>query len=313
MTWPGVTPSTSLAQRMGIGSSLVVGADGLIGHALLTELTFMGLPVIGSTHRKPSRSHSQLMIDLVQPEETWSIPSGISVAYLCAGVASIDQCRRYPRLTEKVNCLGSMRLAQKLANMGVMVVYLSSNQVFDGSKPDRLASDAPCPQSVYGQQKAITEQMILGLGKLGAVVRLTKVLPYDAPLFMGWRSALKTGQPVTPFHDMRLAPVGLDRVVQALHRVGSQRQAGITQVSGCQDITYAQAALHIAHRLGADSALVQPISAPSTGLEDAAMPAHTTLDGQTLESLGLSRPDPWQELDRLLHLNCKPAGQSSPA
>lgn len=74
-----------------------------------------------------------------------------------------------------------------------------------------------------------------------------------------------------------MAPASLDRVVEVLEQVGRDRSAGITQVSGAKDISYAQAALHIARRVGADEALVQPVSARSAGLDVTAAPRYTSL------------------------------------
>lgn len=289
-----------------LDTKLVVGADGLIGHALLTSLTFTRQPVLGSTRRKPSKSHSQLLIDLAQPSSTWNLPSAISCAYLCAGIASIQACTQNPQQTAAINCDATIALAQALADRGAKVIYLSSNQVFDGQSPHRKANEPVAPITEYGRQKAATEKAILALGDHGVVVRLTKVLAHASPMLQNWRDTLRQGKPIHPFDDMRMAPVALDHVVKALTMIGRLNlEPGdrLLQISASADISYEQAALHIARRIGADESLVQPTSARAAGLPAAATPLHTTLDTAVLTRLtGLGSPSPYDTLDDILDL-----------
>lgn len=297
-----------------LAPAMVVGADGLIGHALFTKLTFRGLPVLGSTRRKPSKSHSQLVIDLAQPASTWQLPKQVSIAYLCAGIAAIDQCTQKPEATAAINCTATITLAHALADRGATVVYLSSNQVFDGTTPLRKATDAPCPITEYGRQKAATEQAILALGKQGLVVRLTKVLGPSSPLLMGWYRSLKQSQPIHPFFDMHMAPVSTTFVVQALANIAKANLQGelqgddrLVQISATHDVTYQQAALHIAKHAGAEPSLVQPTSARTAGLPTQATPQHTSMNTSILVNhLNLNPPSPLATLDEVLNLPASP-------
>lgn len=292
-----------------LDTSLVVGSDGLIGHALLSYLTFGGQLAAGSSRRKPSRSHSQLLIDLAKPPSQWQLPAHVRTAYLCAGVASIEQCRLQPAATRAINCDATIALAQALAGRGARVIYLSSNQVFDGSKAGRLTTDQTCPTTEYGRQKADAEQAILQLGEQGMVVRLTKVLGPSSPMLQGWRDALDSGQAIHPFDDMRMAAVSVSLVVEALATLGKVKAEAVTtanriaQISATRDVTYETAARHIAQRVGANETLIQPIHASSAGLKTEATPLHTTMDTSSLTRLtGLSAPDPLATIDEVLSL-----------
>ena len=77
---------------------------------------------------------------------------------------------------------------------------------------------------------------------------------------------------------MRMAPVPLEFVVEVLLRLAAAPVAGIVQVSATEDITYEQAARHIAGRVQAAQSLVQPVTAAASGLSLEHVPAHTTLD-----------------------------------
>jgi dTDP-4-dehydrorhamnose reductase len=129
-------------------------------------------------------------------------------------------------------------------------------------------------------------------------VRLTKVLGAGAPLLAQWAAALRAGRTVRPLADMRMAPVPLEFVVEVLLRLAAAPLEGIVQVSATEDITYEQAARHIARRVQAAPSLVQPLTAAASGLSLEHLPAHTTLDATRLRTeLGLTPPDPWAAVD----------------
>ena len=76
---------------------------------------------------------------------------------------------------------------------------------------------------------------------------------------------------------------------------------GILQLSGPRDIAYSDIAAHLARSLGADPALVEPVSAYSAGLPPGSTAQHTTLDSSALrERFGIRVPDPWTVIDELL-------------
>jgi len=256
---------------------LVVGADSMIGSALLRTLRASGRRVLGTSRRHANPGAEMHYLDLGAAPERWDGPR-VSVAYLCAAVARLDACRRDPAASARVNIDGTCRLARALAAAGAFVLYLSTNQVFDGTLPYRRPDEGPCPLSEYGRQKAAAERRILDLGEKAAVLRLTKVFSDDIPLFAGWTSALRRGERIRPFADMWMAPLPVASVTAALASLGGQRRPGIFHLSGEYDISYAQAARLAAQLLGADQALIEPIATRQADPAADLPPRHTTLD-----------------------------------
>lgn len=268
---------------------LIVGGDSTIGAALARRA---GRRAIG-TSRRPA-SDNVLSLDLASDPASWVLPEGIEVAFLCAAVTSIEACRTQPTETRRVNVERTLALARLLAARGVHVVFLSTNQVFDGTQPHRLASDPTCPQTEYGRQKAEAERGILDLG--GAVVRLTKVMAEVPPLFRSWDAALREGRTIESFEDLYFSPIPLDVVSRTLVEVGARRLAGIVQVSGDRDVSYAD----VAKRIAADRDLVQPVSVASKGIRPEAAPRFTTLDCSRLtHELGIAIPTVSETIDSL--------------
>ena len=276
------------------GAILVVGADGRIGRALADRLAGKGHAVIRTVLSPESGAE---VLDLSRNAAGWTPPRPVSVAFLCAAATSLEYCRTRPMESRAVNVDGTVALARTLTGRGARVVFPSSNLVFDGSCPFARADASVCPRTEYGRQKADAERQLLELPGV-CVVRLSKVLGPASPLLAPWAAALRRGEPVRPFADMVMSPVPLGFAVEVLGRVGATPMEGVLQVSAAEDISYEQAARHVAKRIRAAQELVEPVSAAGSGLPLEHLPAHTTLDTTRLRAeLGLVPPEVWEAVD----------------
>lgn len=283
---------------------LVVGADGLIGRTLVEYLENRGESVLGTTRRPDTVSDSRIYLDLTKDIAQWQVPRQSTVTYLCGAVTSLQSCREAPAQSSVINVQNTVALAKTLAKNKIFVVFLSSSLVFDGSVPFQKAEAKINPKTEYGRQKAEAEKQLLALGDTVAVVRLTKVVAPDMPLFADWMRKLKKNEIINPFSDMVLSPVSVDSVVDILYHVGKKRLAGIIQISGEKDVTYKEVAQHIAKSMGANPVLVKPIKSYESGLNFEAVPLNTTLDTSRLRNeLGIELPGIWTTVDSVLNLS----------
>lgn len=258
------------------GNTLIIGVDGMIGGALMTHLERAGASVQGSYILPQAAGENRFELDLQSDLSSWHPPFPVHTAYICAGITSLDDCRKNPERAERINVKGTMAAAKTLLEQGAFIVFLSSNQVFDGSKPF-MESDHPCaPLNEYGRQKAKTELLLREFGDSAAIVRLTKVLGYNS-IFEKWVKALKAGEMIRPFTDMTVAPVPLETVVSVLRLVGDRQESGFWQVSGEKDIPYADAAKLCADILAVRH-LLQCISSKDSGIVLEAYPKYTSLN-----------------------------------
>ncbi len=184
-----------------------------------------------------------------------------------------------------MNVLSPVALAERLVAAGTRAILLSSIAVYDGQEP-RIPAECPVnPNSLYGSLKADAEEAFLAFGRSASVVRLTKVLAPEIPLFNGWIDALAKGLPISAFEDTSLAPVSIEAAVDILVRVAADADGGIYQASARDDITYVEAARHIAQHLGASPALVRSDLGAERGIPAEQLRRFSSLDTTRVDRL----------------------------
>jgi len=277
---------------------LLVGGDSEIGAGTFRHLTAAGKIAAATTRRPERASGDRPLLDLAADLSAWEPAPGISAACIFAANARLAACAADPSGSAHVNVDQTLILTDKLTARGIYVLFLSSNQVFDGTAANVPADSVPCPVSEYGHQKARAEAALrdrMLRGAPVAILRLAKVVAPTMPLLQDWMRALSAGVPIRAFHDMTMAPVPIGLVSTAIAALLESRAPGLFQLSGPQDVSYTDVARHVAGRLGAAPALVTPVSANEAGMPDGATPRHTTLDSTALrQRFGIVAPGPWE-------------------
>jgi dTDP-4-dehydrorhamnose reductase len=284
----------------GTAPHLVVGADGLIGGALVAAFRRAGEGVHGTSRRAgPGAAH----LDLAAPESAWRLPPAIGAAFLLAGVTDMARCEADPAGTGRINVDATMTLARRAARAGARIVVVSTNLVLAGDRP-HARPDAPlAPQNEYARQKAAVERELLGPGFAGhaAVLRITKLAETLAPLLRTWSATLASKRPIAPFSDLVCAPMPLAAAIAALTAIARMSAPGLFHHGGDEDMSYAEIGALLAGRRRAEASLVRPTTSAEAGVRLAARPEHTTLDdAQSRAALGLAPVRSREALDRLL-------------
>jgi dTDP-4-dehydrorhamnose reductase len=265
---------------------LLVGGDSEIGAATYLAMKAQGYAVMATTRHPECVAHDRPFLDLSAPLDSWEPPRRMRSACICAAVARPADCASDPVGTAHINVVQTLALAEKLLSRDVHVLFLSSNQVFDGRVP-HVPADATCsPVSEYGCQKARTEVALrarMAPGAPVAILRLAKVVTSNMALIRGWVEALTAGKAIRCFYDMALAPVPINLVCAAIIALMSDQARGIFQLTGPADVTYAGVARFLADRLGADPSLVSETSAREANLPSGMTPRYTTLDSSVLQ------------------------------
>lgn len=271
---------------------LVVGGDSQIGSALFSYLEQTGEYSITTTRRRNTISKSRIYLDLDQYAEKWSIPDAIDVAVLCAGVTKLDDCRKDPNASVNVNIKGVCSLAERLIDNGSHIIFLSTNQVFDGSQSYPQPEDPVSPVTSYGKQKAEAERIILSQNRINVtVLRMTKVIGSDGFILFDWLQALRKGETIHPFTNMYIAPIPLSFVISVLMLLIGRCLSGILHLSADRDISYSEMAAMAGQIIGTNPSQIKPKDLKESDLADSILPNKTALNIERLKTeLGVMPP-----------------------
>lgn len=280
--------------------AIVVGTDGFIGQSLSAELARRGHQSFGTTRRRERVIPGKVgYLDLAAGP--WRIDlESADVAFICAAMTNIAECRRSPEQARLVNTVGSVNIARDLLKKGIRPIFLSTNAVFDCLEP-LMAIDRPKnPSSLYGALKSEAEDAIMGLSSKAVIVRLTKVLT-TSELLSGWWRALNADRPVDAARDHRMAPISREHAVNSLIGIADCATGGVYQLSAASDVSYADLAYRMAERAGRRRRLVSAKAATELGIPANEVMHYTSLDARRAEELtGIATPGPFVAIDQTI-------------
>jgi dTDP-4-dehydrorhamnose reductase len=149
---------------------LVTGAAGRLGTRLTTVLSAQGHSVTGldivgegvehvdiSDHAAACEFIGDLHPDIVVHPAAWT---------------DVDGCAREPEKAIAINGFGTQHVALGAAQIGAAILYVSSNEVFDGqSQRPYREYDYTNPTNPYGYSKWVGERAVLSLNPRHYIVR----------------------------------------------------------------------------------------------------------------------------------------------
>lgn len=142
----------------------ILGAGGQLGRALSRRLPLQGhapLPLAGQHWDVTAPALVAQLVELA--------PEGIINA---AALTNVDGCEKDVAAAYRVNALGAEHAARAAAELGIPLVQVSTDYVFDGQTDRPYAEDAAThPLSVYGASKLEGERRALAMHARTQVAR----------------------------------------------------------------------------------------------------------------------------------------------
>ena len=136
-------------------SVVVVGSGGMLGGELVESLKSAGLGVVALDFP---------LVDITKRESVCSAMSRMSSPGLlinCAAYTAVDKAESEPEAAFAVNRQGPANLAEACENLGIPLIHMSTDYVFNG-EADRPygEEDAADPLGVYGLSKWEGEEAV---------------------------------------------------------------------------------------------------------------------------------------------------------
>ncbi|HEY8591989.1 MAG TPA: dTDP-4-dehydrorhamnose reductase [Sphingomicrobium sp.] len=223
-----------------------------------------------------------------------------------AAYTAVDKAESEPELAFAVNERGAGAVASAAERLGVPVIHLSTDYVFDGAKSGPyVEDDSTGPITVYGRSKLAGEQAVLAAMDNAAVLRTAWVYsPFGANFVKTMLRLAQTRDELGVVSDQRGNPTsaldiadGIIAVARNLVAGSGAHLRGVFHMAGAEEATWASFAEAIfgeSQALGGPTAAVKPI--PTADFPTPARrPANSRLDGgRLLAAHGVQLPS-WRQ------------------
>ena len=288
--------------RQGSVQALVFGGSGLVGGAVLRAAERAGWDAVGThcSHAQPG----SLRVDVRQPALMRDAirqtrPSVIVAAVNTPG--GVDYCETHSEDARATHVDGAAAMAQEAAACGALLVYYSTDYLFDGAAGP-YAEEAPArPISAYGRAKWEAEEAIRRSGVQHLILRTTAVFGWDRRsknFAMQLWERLQAQQPMRVPDDQWCNPTLADYLAEITLRLIEGQARGVFNVVGKERLTRADFAAALARALALDASLIQPVPTAALG-QQAARPLQGGLTTAKLEAaLGTPAIDLAESLKR---------------
>lgn len=284
---------------------LVTGASGVLGWNVCAAARARW-HVFGIVHRHPIHlpGGSRLTCDLTRPGDLRGLFREVApdAVIHCAAAASPDFCEAHGGELRRINVEAAADLADLCAGAGVPYAFVSTDLVFDGTRPPYGENDPVSPISVYGAHKAAAERAVRARHPRAVICRLPPIFgdpgPASASFIQPWIAALRDGRELTLFVDELRTPVGARTAAEGL-LMALDVGGGILHLGGRERISRYDLGMLLAGILGADAGLVKGGRQRDRAV-GAARPPDVSLDSSRAYALGYAPPPLREELAALL-------------
>ena len=270
---------------------LLLGASGMLGSDCLKVFS-ESHDVVAPTKKELNIIKWDLVIEKLQTVSP-------DVVVNCAAFTDVDACESDDKMISKINVEGPRNLAQACARFHCKFVHISSDYVFDGTKPfpqPYFEDDPPHPISAYGKQKMESEVAVRENSPNYIIVRTAWLYGINGKNFMTsiLKKALETkGGTLKVANDQWGSPTWTYRVAQQILKLIEQDARGIYHATAEGYCTRYDWAKFFIERLGI-KVKVEPCSMKDFP-QKAKRPVNCLLENRNLKEQGLNVMRPWKE------------------
>ena len=236
----------------------IVGASGLVGWNLRKCLLKKGCEVFGTYHSR--KKEGLVRFDLVSGE--FDLFDGLDAVVIAGGMTRLDDCVKDRVYSRKVNVERTVALISSLAEMGIKPVFLSSEQVFEGTKGNYRETDETSPLTFYGRMKREVEKYMEKNLDEYLVFRLSKTYSRnleDGGIFAETVCALQYGKKVKAAWNLFFNPTDVTLVCNGIINSLKKRLNGIFHLADKRVMSRYDFILSIADEMGFDRGQVEAI------------------------------------------------------
>jgi dTDP-4-dehydrorhamnose reductase len=269
----------------------VIGSEGQVARSLREAIGQNQEFVLGCGSRPD--------VDILQPDSLRQALARFSpdIVINPAAYTAVDRAESESELAFSLNRDGAAAAAMATRELGIPIIHLSTDYVFDGKKrTPYVETDAVAPQSVYGRSKLAGEAAVMAANERSIILRTSWVYSPFGSNFVRTILRLASERDRLRVVDDQIgcptyAPDIANAIVTIAQTIGSSGwrpgYAGVTHLAGPDDVTwhaFAQEIMNLAKVKGGRTTEIDAISTADYPTA-AARPANSRLNCDRLYSL----------------------------
>ncbi len=242
---------------------LLTGASGFLGYHILRVFS-ADWEIYGISHSKAVdfTDATAIRCDITNYIELGNFIDDIEpdAVIHAAAISDANFCQQNPDLSYNVNVDASKNLAGICCDFQIPFAFISTDLVFDGKKGMYTEEDEKSPLSIYGEQKSLAEDEVLGIYPDATVFRV--------PLMFGFPGAstgnylyklinqVKKREAATLFNDEYRSVCGAKTISRGLMQLLGQSQ-GIIHLAGNERLSRYDFGMRVVNSFSLDKEFIQ--------------------------------------------------------
>jgi dTDP-4-dehydrorhamnose reductase len=267
---------------------LVIGATGMLGHALLPVLQRRH-EVTGLGIEDCDISDEAAVLEIVRKHRPELVAN-------LAAYTDVDGCEKNTVLAEQVNGYGAGNIARACRDVGATMLHISTDYVFDGDKVGPYRENDPTnPVSVYGASKLIAEREVRANLPRHFIVRTAWLFGTHGKNFVDTILKIARQQPeLRVVNDQHGSPTYTRHLAEKIAEVIAVNEYGTYHVTGSGNCSWFEFAQCIIEMSGVEQVRVLPVTSAEF-VRPARRPANSVLENGHLNRLNIELAPHWKE------------------
>ena len=272
----------------------VIGANGQLGTDVSREFNRNGDDVC-------ELSHSDIEVCSLESVHEALVDANPQIIVNTAAMHNVENCEKEPLKAYEVNAVGPRNLAVVAGQLDAVLIHVSTDYVFDGSKKEPyLESDPAMPLNVYGNTKLAGEAFIRSNADKYFILRTSALYGRNPCRAKGGRNfvdlMLKLANErdeIRVVNDEVVSPTATSDLARQIVALGRTDNFGLYHATAEESCTWYEFAKKIFELANVKTNVV--VAAPTEFPSKVLRPKYSVLENNALKVSGLNSFRTWEE------------------
>lgn len=210
---------------------LITGGNGLLGRGFIPYQEKYDIYFLSKNSKNSMfKRHTNLdMLDQIC-FETFLNNENFDTIIHAAAETNVDYCERYKEIAYETNVSTTIFLSDYCKKRNIKLIFISSDQLFDGEKEFYKETDALKPLNYYGLSKCESEVYIKSCGIKSLILR-TNFFCDGFRQRVSFSDFIKKEEELNLFSDVFFSPVHRDVLVELILFLHDENASGVFNIS----------------------------------------------------------------------------------